>query len=351
MTMSMAPVRQRRPIILLICGMVAAAVPVAQTGRPSATALEMTAYRAIGAKHPDASIRNGDYLAERLLGPQERGILKETGADAVLAALALDTEAAWASLGNRGGLARAVHVRTRYIDAVLEESLKTGARQVVILGAGLDSRAYRFDGEMQNRPRLRTRLSLQTQSYKKNRVLEIVRLAPDHVTFAPIDFTKQSLLDVLTGAGYDRKAKTIFIWEGVTMYIPEAAVDSTLRFVASNAAPGSRIVFDYFLESALRAPTPDLKDTTRRVASVGEPFVFRDARRDDATVVRETAGPRNRSSLTSATGSSVTQLPCRREATCRRVRSIAFARRPSVRRLRPDFHPASREIKQERRPT
>ena len=261
-------------VAVTICyGLGAGGLVANQTGKPSATALEMTAYRAIGAKHADASIRNGDYLAERLLGPQERAILKETGADAVLAALALDTEVAWASLGNRGGLARAVHVRTRHIDAVLEESLKTGTRQVVILGAGLDSRAYRFDGVMQNVRVFELDLP-QTQSYKKNRVLEIVGRFPNHVTFAPIDFTTQSLLDVLTGAGYDRKAKTIFIWEGVTMYIPEAAVDSTLRFVAGNAAPGSRIVFDYFLESALRAPTPDLKDTTRRVASVGEPFVF-----------------------------------------------------------------------------
>ena len=58
------------------------------------------------------------------------------------------------------------------------------------------------------------------------------------------------------------------------MYIPEAAVDATLRFVAKNAAPGSRIVFDYFLQSALKAPTAGLSETSDRVAAVGEPFVF-----------------------------------------------------------------------------
>ena len=79
---------------------------------------------------------------------------------------------------------------------------------------------------------------------------------------------------VLDSAGFDRKARSLFIWEGVTMYIPEPAVDATLRFVATNAAPGSRIVFDYFLESGLRAPTPSLRETTGRVAAVGEPFVF-----------------------------------------------------------------------------
>ena len=69
MTMSSGVARERRPIILLTCGMVAAAVLSAQTGRPSLTALEMTAYRGLGAKHPDPAIRNSDHLAERFLVP------------------------------------------------------------------------------------------------------------------------------------------------------------------------------------------------------------------------------------------------------------------------------------------
>lgn len=141
--MSMGPARRHRPIILLICGIAAAAVPAAQTGRPSATALEMTAYRALGAKHPDPAIRNADHLAERFLGVEERRLLKEAGSDVLFAALAMDTESAWATLGNRSVLARAVHVRTRHIDDVVEDSRKTGIRQIVNLGAGLDSRAYR----------------------------------------------------------------------------------------------------------------------------------------------------------------------------------------------------------------
>lgn len=260
------------PAVTACCGIVSAHL-VAQAGRPSATALEMTAYRAIGAKHPDASIRNGDLLAERLLGPEERAILKETGAEAVIAAMALDTERAWASLGTRGGLARAVHVRTRHIDNVLEQSFKTGTRQLVILGAGLDSRAYRFDDVMQNARVFELDLP-QTQRYKRDRVVDVLGRLPGHVAYVPIDFTKQDLGEVLRGAGYDQKMKALFIWEGVTMYIPEAAVDSTLRFVAENAASGSVIVFDYFLESALQRPTADLKNTAGRVAAVGEPFVF-----------------------------------------------------------------------------
>jgi methyltransferase (TIGR00027 family) len=261
--------RGRTAIVAVIGGLAAAVICTAQTGRPSATALEMTAYRAIGAKHPDASIRNGDQLAERLLGPEERAILEETGSQAVLAALAMDTERAWISLGNRGALARAVHVRTRHIDDVLEESLRTGINQVVNMGAGLDSRAYRFGGALRNARVFELDLPA-TQEYKKNRVRQILGSLPGHVTYVPIDFAKQDLAMVLDAAGYDRKIKTLFIWEGVTMYIPEAAIDATLRFVARNSAPNSRIVFDYFLENAL----PSLRKLQGRVAAVGEPFLF-----------------------------------------------------------------------------
>lgn len=272
MTMSMGPARQLRLIILLICGIAAAAMPAAQTGRPSATALEMTAYRALGAKHPNPTIRNADRLAEPFLGVEERRLLKEAGSDILLAALAMDTESAWATLGNRSALARAVHVRTRHIDDVVENSLNTGISQIVNLGAGLDSRAYRIDALRSGRV---FELDLPaTQEYKKKRVREILGSLPGHVTYVPIDFAKQDLAIVLNSAGFDRKAKSLFIWEGVTMYIPESAIDATLRFVATNAAPGSLIVFDYFLESGLPAPTPSLRETTGRVAAVGEPFVF-----------------------------------------------------------------------------
>ena len=138
--------RTRRVFVLLVAVLVLDRTPIgsAQSGRPSATALEAAAYRALGSKHPDPAIRNADVLAEKLLGPAERAILQETGSAVVLDALAMDTERAWTTLGTRRVFARGVHVRTRHIDDVLAESLRVGATQVVILGAGLDSRAYRF---------------------------------------------------------------------------------------------------------------------------------------------------------------------------------------------------------------
>jgi methyltransferase (TIGR00027 family) len=242
-------------------------------GKPSVSALEVTAYRAIGAKHPDPAIRNGDTLAERFLGSEERDILRKAKSDLVLNALAMDTADAWASLGVRRGFAQAVHVRTRHIDAVFEESLASGVSQVVILGAGLDSRPYRYA----------TRLAAArvfevdfppTQEYKKKRVKEVVGSLPAHVRFVPIDFTKDDLKTVLEAAGYDRTKKTIFVWEGVTFYIPEAAVAATLSFVAGNSGSGSRIVFDYFLASTLKTPHAPLKDVMDRLEAVKEPLIF-----------------------------------------------------------------------------
>ncbi len=280
------PGRGSAKAIAAICVLIAVASPGAQAGRPSATALEMAAYRAIGAKHSDPSIRNGDRLAEQFLGPEERALLKETGSDVLLAALTMDTEHAWESLGNRGLLARAVHVRTRHIDEVLEDSLKAGAAQVVILGAGLDSRGYRFTDLLRGARIFELDLPA-TQEYKKKRVRESLGSLPRHVTYVPIDFAKQDLATVLNAAGYDRGTKTLFIWEGVTMYIPESAVDATLRFVAKGAAPGSRIVFDYFLASALKAPPAALRETSSRVAGLGEPFVFGMPGEDASAFVKE----------------------------------------------------------------
>ena len=242
-------------------------------GKPSLSALEVTAYRAIGAKHPDPAVRNGDTLADRFLGSEERDILQKAKSDLVLKALGMDTQSAWDSLGIRRGFAQAVHVRTRHIDAMFEESLASGATQVVILGAGLDSRAYRYGTRLAGARVFEVDFP-PTQEYKKKRVKEVIGSLPALVRYVPIDFTKDDLKTVLEAAGYDRGRKTIFVWEGVTFYIPEAAVDATLRFVSQHSGSGSRIVFDYFLASTVKSPHPTLKDVMNRLEAAKEPIIF-----------------------------------------------------------------------------
>ena len=263
-----------RPVVVLsVWALVAGALHAVDPGKPSVSALEVTAYRAIGAKHPDPAIRNGDTLAARFLGKDERDILAKAKSDIVLKALEMDTESGWASLGVRRGFAQAVHVRTRHIDAMFEEGLASGANQVVVLGAGLDSRAYRFSTRLGGARVFEVDFP-PTQEYKKNRVKEILGSLPAHVRYVPIDFTKDDLKTVLRSAGDDPSKKTFFIWEGVTFYIPESAVDATLRFVANSSGRGSRIVFDYFLASTLKAPHAPLKDVMNRLEAVKEPIIF-----------------------------------------------------------------------------
>jgi methyltransferase (TIGR00027 family) len=142
-------------------------------------------------------------------------------------------------------------VRCRYIDDCLKESLSSGAAQVVILGAGLDSRAYRI-AECKNGVRVFEVDQPATQALKIEKVKRVLGALPGYVDYVPIDFNTEDFGNLLS-AGYDPGKKTFFIWEGVTYYLTAAAVDRTLAFVAGHSSPGSVIVFDYLHSSALAA--------------------------------------------------------------------------------------------------
>jgi len=141
--------------------------------------------------------------------------------------------------------------RCRYMDDYLEECLAGGIGQLVILGAGLDSRAYRFDA-LKKMGRVFEVDQPATQSGKVGRIKKNFGRLPDHVGYVPIDLNTEDLRKLLS-AGYDPGKKTLFIWEGVTPYLTADAVDRTLAFVAENSAAGSSIVFDYLYASALTA--------------------------------------------------------------------------------------------------
>ena len=84
-----------------------------------------------------------------------------------------------------------------------------------------------------------------TQRYKLKAYHRKRVSLPNELVFASIDFNTQSLADVLYGIGYQDKQQTLFLWEGVTMYIEPQAVDSILAFIRSSAAEGSVVAFDY----------------------------------------------------------------------------------------------------------
>ncbi|MGA2110580.1 MAG: SAM-dependent methyltransferase [Anaerolineales bacterium] len=142
----------------------------------------------------------------------------------------------------RGGSTFVV-CRTRFIDDYLQECLETGTAQVVILGAGLDSRAYRpplLGGAVKtfevDHPA--------TQAAKMERVQAVLGNLPASVIYVPVDLNSETL-DKLLASGFDRSAKTLFIWEGVTLYLQGETIDAALAWVRENACPGSVIIFDY----------------------------------------------------------------------------------------------------------
>jgi methyltransferase (TIGR00027 family) len=157
--------------------------------------------------------------------------------------------AEWRGPGVQGFLA----ARERYIDDYLQSCLEAGIRQLVLLGAGYDSRAYRFEG-LKHGVKVFEVDHPATQGVKIERLKRLLGRLPDQVVFVDIDFNQQSLAQRLRECSYDPALKGLFIWQGVTYYLTPEAVDATLAFIVQKSGPGSAIVFDYIDSSVLQAP-------------------------------------------------------------------------------------------------
>lgn len=172
------------------------------------------------------------------------------------------------------GMWNALVARTRYIDDYLASCIRDGIKQLVILGAGYDSRPYRFD--------FKGRVTVfevdypATQRLKAKKLKEILGNLPDHVVFVPIDFNEETLEKRLYESGYDNRLKTLFIWEGVVVYLPPRAVDGTLAFVADNSPGGSSIIFDYVYACVVDGScrTKETARMRRSARLVGERWEF-----------------------------------------------------------------------------
>jgi len=167
-----------------------------------------------------------------------------------------------------------VVARTRYLDDRVEEALADGVEQVVILGAGFDSRPYRIPGL--------ARVAVfevdhpATQAAKRAKICRLLGAEPAHVTYVAIDFCAGSLSAGLSAAGYADTARTLFLWEGTTPYLTAEAVDEVLRLVASNTGRDTRIAFDYILDSVVSftCDLPGAVNEARKMARTDEPFRF-----------------------------------------------------------------------------
>jgi methyltransferase (TIGR00027 family) len=219
-------------------------------GEPSRTAFGAAVLRAL---HPelDEPVVFEDPLAWRVLGDR----------DEILAALEDGNE--------RSRLRVFIAVRHRFAEDSLAAAYERGTRQAVVLGAGFDTSAYRNQHpDLQfwevDHPA--------TGAWKRERLSEAGIEVPAGVTFAGVDFERESFLDRLVEAGLDATAPAFFLWLGVVPYLSREVTVDTLRAIAS--IPGGEVVFD------LPAPAQQVPAHARaeraeleaRVAGLGEPF-------------------------------------------------------------------------------
>ncbi len=202
-----------------------------------------------------------DYIAPTLLSPQLQIAIKDPLQRAQRIAEVSPTYAY-------------LSARTAHLDQVTLAVIEQDFAQVVILGAGYDTRAYRLLADADLRV---YEVDAPTSQQAKRKYLGFANVTvPDNLAYVAIDFNTESLSDAFSMTSYDPAAKTLFIWEGVTYYISAAAVTATLKFVKENSASQSIIAFDYLYSEVLAGDYSryGAEEGANYVRSVGEPFTF-----------------------------------------------------------------------------
>lgn len=228
----------------------------------------VAAGRALGARYPDPAMRNPDRLAEKLIGPDEIALIQEHPISR-----AIEDKSGATPAYEAAGTAVMMLIRTKFIDEKFQQAVANGARQVVILGAGFDTRAYRFADILKDVKVFEVD-SVATQQYKRSRAETEIGPPPANLIYVTIDFNHDKLADVLIRAGWDPAAKTFFTWEGVSMYVAESGVRETLRTIAKTA-PGNTLVMDYTTQAVLdfMKQFPQF-GPSKFLDAWGEPWIF-----------------------------------------------------------------------------
>jgi methyltransferase (TIGR00027 family) len=224
-----------------------------QQGQASVTAIGAAGHRAAH-QVLERGLVFADPLALRILGPDADD------------AIALATERP-----ERRGLRLFIAMRSRFAEDSARRAIAHGVRQILVLGAGLDTFAYRLE----QTPDLRI-FELDhpaTQAEKRRRLAQAQIAEPAHVAYVAHDFEDGSMTGALEAAGLDLDRRTFVIWLGVTPYLTEAALFTTLGELARFPG-GAEVVFDYANPPhAVEEGTRDLhRETAERVAASGEPF-------------------------------------------------------------------------------
>jgi methyltransferase (TIGR00027 family) len=222
---------------------------------PSRTALGAAAHRAVHQVLEHGRVF-ADPLALTILGQDAETVVQN----------------AEAQPPHHARMRRFVAARSRVAEDALAAAVAQGVRQLVVLGAGLDTYAYR--GALRERLRIFEVDHPATQAWKRERLAAVGIALPRSLAFAPVDFERERLPDGLAAAGFDPAQPTFFTWLGVVPYLTEPAIWSTLGFIASLPG-GAEVVFDYgdtpeLLPAELRAAH---EVRAARVAALGEAWV------------------------------------------------------------------------------
>jgi methyltransferase (TIGR00027 family) len=224
------------------------------SGKPSKTALAAAHHRAAHQVLEQGRIFS-DPFAIRILGDTPESIANEA-----------------VQHPSRTRMRFFIAVRTRLAEEALASAVERGVRQLVVLGAGLDTFAYR--SPYREALRIFEADHPHTQIWKREALANAAISVPSWLTFAAVDFEKQTLVQGLEAAAFDRTQPTFFTWLGVVPYLTEQAIWSTLTFISS-LPNESQVVFDYgdlpeSLSPEIRARHDALAE---RVANLGEAWL------------------------------------------------------------------------------
>lgn len=225
----------------------------------------VAAARCSAATRFEAPVANPDYLAERFLGPRWR---------LIRALPPLHTAAIRAWERKAPGVYHYMNARTHHIDHVVKTEVDAGAGQVVVLGSGYDTRAYRL-------PELSARrvfeVDLEPTLERKKRILrQALGEIPGHVSHVVADLEREDPFAALARVGFDPQQRCCFVCEGLTYYLSEKGAQSLFSSVARGSAAGSSITFDYLYRQALDGSKtyPGAKDVIAYLEKRGQPYRF-----------------------------------------------------------------------------
>jgi len=225
-----------------------------QAGEPSRTARGAAAYRAIHQMLEGGAIFRDPFAAD-ILDDETRGHLDEIAADPSLRPWRLFIAA-----------------RSRFSEDTLSACVARGVRQVVVLGAGLDTFSLRNPYAGQGVRVFEVDYPA-TQDWKRERLRQAGLAMPASLTFAPVDFERQSLADGLAAAGFRADRPAFFQWLGVVPYLTREAISTTLDFIAR--VPESEVVFDYAepFENYPVERRANVRAVAANAAARGEPWL------------------------------------------------------------------------------